>query len=122
MRIVILAVCIALTACASQVQFAKERMSDVYVKDFYSTDPTCTTSDVDLTHSGAEEFFKRSKSLDYKTLTDNYPIAPCYIMGTLLYKGKICDWKILAGSTGSIKCDAQEWFFACDTCEDLFKK
>jgi hypothetical protein len=88
-------------------------MSDVYVKYFYSTDPaSCTTSDVDLTHSGAAEFFKRSKILDYKTLTDNYPIAPCYIMGTLIYKDKICDWKIFAGSTGSIKCNSQEWFFA----------
>jgi hypothetical protein len=108
-------------ACASG-QFAPQKIHDTFVKDFASTDPSCTTADVNLNHSQAETFFKRSRVLDYKTMTDNYPVAPCYIMGTLRYKGDTCDWKIFAGYTGSIKCPERETYFACDTCDDLFKR
>lgn len=109
------------TASASHEDFQKRRIRDVYVMDFYSSEPkSCTTSDVDLNPAQVAAFFKRSKVIGYKTLIDNYPIAPCYIMGTLKYKGKLCDWEILAGATGSISCDGQEWYFACDACKDLF--
>jgi len=99
-----------------------KEIREVYVKDFYSLEPeSCTTRDVNLTHSGARDFFLRSKPIDRKAMTDNYPEAPCWVMGTLKYRQNLCDWRISAGSTGFIKCNSRQWFFACDSCEDLFK-
>lgn len=123
MRGLLLASCIGVTACASAGEFDKEGISDVYVKDFHSSEPAaCRPADVPLGHGEAHAFFQRAKSMDYKTMTDNYPVAPCYIEGTLKYKGDACDWKIFAGHTGSIKCrNRQEQYFACDICKDLFK-
>jgi hypothetical protein len=111
---------VALLGCASNGYFAKDRIHETLVKDFASTDLSCTTADVNLSHAQAEAFFKRSTLLDYKTMSDNYPIAPCYIEGTLKYKGQSCDWKTFAGHTGSITCKDQQTYFACDTCQDLF--
>lgn len=121
MKIACIVLC-AVVACSTQKQFTKDAISDTFVKDFSSSDPACTTADVGLNHAEAEAFFKRAKVLDYDTLSDNYPIAPCFIVGTLKYRGESCDWKIFAGATGSMKCKERETYFACDTCDDLFQK
>jgi hypothetical protein len=119
---VLLALCLSVSVFARQKPFFPKQIREVYVKDFHSDEPSsCTTLDVDLSHAQALAFFKRAKVLDYKTMVDNYPIAPCYIMGTLKYKGALCDWKIFAGGTGSIKSPSYEWYFACDNCDDLFQ-
>lgn len=99
-------------------------VSVVYVKDFYSSEPAaCETSDVPFGHGDAFEFFKRAKPLDYKTMNDNYPVSPCYLMGTLNYRGASCDWKIFASATGAIDCAGQDTrYFACDTCKDMFPR
>ena len=121
-RTALVALCISLSLCANPKPFFSRQIREVYVKDFHSDEPNaCTTLDVDLSHAQALAFFRRAKVLDYKTMVDNYPIAPCYIMGTLKYKGVICDWKIFAGGTGSIKSPSHEWYFACDSCDDLFQ-
>jgi len=99
------------------------KFEDVYVQDFHSDEPKrCTTADVELSHKQAHEFFKRSKVVTSNTLHDHYEYAPCYIEGTLKYQSKPCDWKIRAGATGSVTCGDKTWYFACDDCDDLFKK
>lgn len=109
-------------ACAStSAPLDTASLSAVFVKDFTSSEPTaCTTADVDLTHSEAHVFFERAHQLDARTLSDNYPVAPCQIEGTLKAGKRLCDWQINAAATGVIRCDGAEWFFACDDCDDLF--
>lgn len=121
MKVIALPLCLAMAACASSKRFVASCVTDVYVEDFETREPdSCRASDVDLSHSQAEAFFKRAKVLDYRTMVDNYPIAPCFIAGTLRYKGVPCHWEIYAGRTGSIRFRDHEWYFACDTCDDLF--
>lgn len=96
--------------------------TNVYVADFHSDEPaSCRTSDVPQNHGTAREFFSRARQVDYKTLHDNYELAPCYVEGTLSRQGKSCDWQIRAGATGSVQCGEQKLYFACDSCDDLFK-
>ena len=117
-----LAVALLTAACVSTpAPLDTASLSAVYVQDFSSSDPAaCTTADVDLTHSEAQAFFKRARQLDARTLSDNYPVAPCQIEGTLKAGKRLCDWQISAAATGVIRCDGDEWFFACDDCGDLF--
>ncbi|MBT0962415.1 hypothetical protein [Denitromonas iodatirespirans] len=117
-----LVVALLTAACAStSAPLDTAGLSAVFVKDFTSSEPTaCTTADVDLTHSEAHAFFKRARQLDARTLSDNYPVAPCRIEGTLKAGKRLCDWQISAAATGVIRCDGAQWFFACDDCEDLF--
>ncbi|MBB3637037.1 hypothetical protein [Variovorax atrisoli] len=94
--------------------------SNIYVADFHSDSPaTCRSSDVPRNHGQAREFFSKAREVDYKTLHDNYELAPCYAEGTLLRHGKSCDWQIRAGATGSVQCGEQKMYFACDDCGDL---
>lgn len=103
--------------------FDAAAITESWVKDFESTDPaSCKKADVDPTHSDVRRYFHRAKALDEKTLNDNYPVAPCYSMGVLKYKGEWCDWTISAASTGSIACGKHKWFFACDDCDELLVK
>ncbi|WP_240651417.1 MULTISPECIES: hypothetical protein [unclassified Variovorax] len=98
------------------------RFTNVYVADFHSDAPTsCRSSDVPRNHGQAREFFSKAREVDYKTLHDNYELAPCYAEGTLIRQGKSCDWQIRAGATGSVQCGEQKLYFACDTCGDLFE-
>jgi len=120
-KILILGVASLFFSACSADTLNPSNFNDVYVKDFHSDKPKeCTTSDVNLSHKQAKEFFERSKIVDRKKIHDNYAHAPCYIEGTLKYKGKLCDWKIRAGSTGSVKCGDKTWLFACDDCDSLF--
>lgn len=122
-RILILGVSSLLFSACSTGALNSDDFNDVYVQDFHSDKPKeCTTSDVNLSHKQAHEFFKRSKIVDRKIIHDHYEYAPCYIEGTLKYKEKSCDWRIRAGSTGSVKCGDKIWLFACDDCDDLFIK
>lgn len=96
--------------------------TNIYVADFHSDEPArCRTSDVPQNHGKAQAFFSRARQVDYKTLHDNYELAPCYVEGTLNRQGKSCDWQIRAGATGSVQCGEQKLYFACDSCDDLFK-
>lgn len=117
-----LAVALLTVACAStSAPLDTTRLSAVYVQDFTSSEPmACTTADVDLTHAEAQAFFKRARQLDARTLSDNYPVAPCQIEGTLKAGKRLCDWQISAAATGVIRCEGGAWFFACDDCGDLF--
>lgn len=115
---------LALLAGAALVASCATRdaaFSNVYVADFHSTEPaSCRASDVPRSHGKAQAFFSRAKEVDYKTLHDNYELAPCYAEGTLTRQGRSCDWQIRAGATGSVQCGEQKLYFACDTCDDLF--
>jgi hypothetical protein len=110
-----------MAGCASSGQFAKDKIASVYVKDFTSDEPeSCRALDIPLEHGEAAAFFQRAKILDYHTLSDNYPVAPCRIVGTLQYDDENCRFEISAAATGSITCKGKETYFACDTCKDLF--
>lgn len=112
---------IALSSCAT-MPFDTRMITEVYVADFNSEDiQSCRPSDVDLGHSQAREFFIRAKLVNRRKLHDHYNHAPCYIEGTLKYNNKPCDWEIRAGATGHIACGNQTEYFACDSCDDLFK-
>ncbi|QID16193.1 hypothetical protein G3580_00260 [Nitrogeniibacter mangrovi] len=113
---------IGLTACATAAgRLDTAGLSELYIADFTSTDPTgCTTADVDLSNDDAQAFFHRARQLSEKALADNYPLAPCRIEGTLKYDNMPCDFEISAAMTGVIRCERQRWHFACDDCEALF--
>ena len=109
-----------LASCAA-IGSAGVTIGDVYVADFQSNAPaSCRPADVALTHAQARAFFTRARQVDYKTLQDNYEIAPCNIEGTMKRNGAGCDWKIRPGATGSIRCGSKTDYFVCDTCTDLF--
>jgi len=118
LRAICLAVGVMLVAsCATTRDTA---FTDVYVADFHSDSPaTCRSSDVPRNHGQAREFFSKAREVDYKTLHDNYELAPCYAEGTLIRQGKSCDWQIRAGATGLVQCGGQKLYFACDNCGDL---
>lgn len=97
------------------------KITDVYVADFSSDDiESCRPSDVGLSHSEAKDFFIKAKQLEYTSIHDHYEFAPCFIEGTLKYDSMVCEWEIRASATGQIKCDKNVYYFACDTCDDLF--
>ena len=110
----------SLVSCASSAMDSSQ-LKDLYVDDFHSDDAAaCKTSDVELNHAQAREFFKKAKEVTYTVIHDHYELAPCYIEGPLKYKGKQCSWKIRPGSTGSITCGKQTQYFVCDECDYLF--
>lgn len=118
-RGLIAAVC--LTACVSNSQFGRDRIQNIYVADFESDDYSmCNTSDVPIEHAEAVTFFKRAEVVDYRSFDNNYPYAPCRVVGTLQYDGKPCNWQISAASTGIVTCNGRETYFACENCKDLF--
>jgi hypothetical protein len=95
-------------------------LDEVFVKDFRSIAPLdCTTADVALTHTEAATFFSRARVLSSRQIADNYPVAPCFVEGTLRADGERCDWRITAAATGFIRCGPNEWHFACDDCDEL---
>lgn len=111
----------ALVACAGTAENpAITDVENLVIKDFTSSDPhACTTADVDLTNTEVRQFFQRASQLSYRQLQDDYPHAPCRLEGTLIYRGKLCQWSISAAGTGSIVCGESSWHFACDDCQDL---
>lgn len=111
---------IFMVSCASSAMDSS-KINDLYVDSFHSDDiKSCVTSDVELNHSQAREFFKKARQVTYKVIHDHYQIAPCYIEGPLKYKGRPCSWKIRPGNTGSISCGNETWYFVCDECEYLY--
>lgn len=109
-----------LVSCACN-QHPAQHITDLHIDDFQTEDiNTCKPSDVDLSSKEAEQFFLRSKKVSYKIIHDHYNIAPCHIEGTLKTQGKVCEWKIQASLIGSIKCDEEISYYACDSCEELF--
>lgn len=118
--VLVTALLVWLSGCSQQVEAPPARLTEVFVKDFHSLEPTaCTTSDVALTHSEVETFFTRAQHMTRKQVSDNYPTAPCYIEGTLKTGDKLCEWRVTAAATGFIACGGQEWHYACDDCGDL---
>jgi hypothetical protein len=115
------AVMFGLTACAGTPEaLAMRDVESLVIKDFTSSDPAaCTTADVDLSNAEARQFFQRAIQVSYRQVQDDYPHAPCWLEGTLIYRGELCEWKISAAATGSVKCGERAWHFACDHCEDL---
>ncbi len=104
-------------------KFQRSLIKEVWVKDFESSEPAaCKAADVAPSHAQARQFFRRAKVLDAKTLNDNYPTAPCQVVGTLKYRAKHCEWTISAAATGSITCGKRTWLFACDDCDALLIK
>lgn len=109
----------ALAACSSTKPLTG--LQQVFVKDFESTEPNaCTTADVPLGHAQARAFFERATELEYKVLSDNYPEAPCRLVGTARLGTDACDWAITAAHTGWLRCGTTRRYYACDTCDDLF--
>lgn len=121
MKALIVLAVMSVVAC-SEVPRQRGDITEVYVEDFGSDDITsCRPSDVNLNNHEAQEFFLRSKQVDHKVLHDHYLYAPCYIEGTLKYGKDVCEWEIRAGATGHIKCGDKYMYFACYTCDELFR-
>ena len=115
-KLVYLSVILLLVSCAPLKKY-----SSVYVEDFLTEDiKVCKPSDVDLNNYESEQFFLRSREVEYKIVHDHYNVAPCYLEGVLTINGKVCEWKIQASSVGSIKCSDEVNYYVCDSCEDLF--
>lgn len=113
---IFLSVFLTLTSCVTN-----QNISKIYVEDFQTNDiNVCKPSDVDLNNYEAEQFFSRSRKVEYKIIHDHYNVAPCYLEGVLTYNEKICEWKIQASSIGSIKCNDEVMHYVCDSCEGLF--
>jgi len=111
---------LAFSACTNEVS-SSDNFTDVYVANFSSSDKNCRPSDVNLNHFEAKQFFVRAKQVTFKIIHDYYDWAPCYIEGSMRYKKTACVWQIRAGATGHIKCGEETWYYACDTCYDLFE-
>ncbi len=115
-KLIYLSLIFLLISCAQT-----QKISSVYVEDFQTKDiNVCKPSDVDLNNYEAEQFFSKSKKVQYKIIHDHYNVAPCHIEGVLTLNGKVCEWKIQASSIGSIKCNDEVSYYVCDSCADLF--
>jgi hypothetical protein len=123
MRAVAIVAVMGLTACVSSGQFAKDRITKIYVADVEG-DPQilCDAGEVSLGHAESVSFFKRATVIDYRSFDDNYPYTTCRVLGTLQYDGKPCNWWISVAGTAVVTCNGHETYFACDTCKDLFKE
>ncbi len=111
---------ITLVSCTTSTMDSSN-IEELYIDDFHSDDiQSCKTSDVELSHSQAREFFDKAKEVDYRIIHDHYEVAPCYIAGPLKYRDIYCSWKIMPGSTGSISCGNKTWYFVCDDCDYLY--
>lgn len=118
--IIIFAVCAS--SCTTTSDISGD-IQELYVDDFHSDNiDICKTSDVELSHSQAREFFSKAREVNYKTIHDHYEIAPCYIAGPVKYNNQQCSWKIRPGSTGSITCAENVKYFVCDDCNNLFNQ
>lgn len=116
-KLVYVPVLLFLVSCSSLKTY-----SNVYVEDFHTEDiHVCQPSDVDLDHYESEQFFLKSRKVEYKTIHDHYNVAPCYLEGVLTFEGKVCDWQIQPSSIGSINCSGEVSYYVCDSCEELFK-
>lgn len=72
-----------LASCATH-GFYQHEITDVYVEDFGSDDiESCRSSDVDLNHHEAKEYFLRARQVEYRVIHDHYDYAPCYIEGDI---------------------------------------
>lgn len=112
---------LSLTALAACSSTPPRQLEQVFVNDFESSEPqACTTADVPLGHAQAKAFFERATALEYKVLSDNYPEAPCRLVGTARQGDAMCDWAITAVHTGWLQCGATRRYYACDACDDLF--
>lgn len=99
---------------------ADGEFSELYVADFATDEPEeCTSRDIDFSHAQARDFFRRARQVEYRVIHDHYPVAPCYMVGVVQYRGQACDWKIRPGGTASIRCGDETRHFVCDDCEDL---
>ncbi len=117
---------VAAAAAAMAAGSPRERFSEVYVADFKSEEPaSCRPSDVPLDHARARHFFRRARVVDDRVIHDHYAVAPCWVEGTLLDRGKSCEWRIRAGATAEIRCGKRTRHYVCDDCddcEDLFRE
>lgn len=97
-------------------------IDEVSISNFRSGEPErCRPRDVALDEGEIASFFKRAEPIDGRTLHDEYDWAPCYLEGTLKYRGKACIWRVRAGATGEIECPTTAlYFFGCKACGDLF--
>jgi len=103
-------------ACAADID-------GIAILGFHSEEPErCRPRDVMLDERQVASFFKRAEPIDARTLHDEYDWAPCYLEGTLKYRGKACTWRVRAGATGEIECPATEQYFGCKSCGDLFEQ
>ncbi|MGH8449669.1 hypothetical protein [Pseudomonas sp.] len=97
-------------------------IDDIAISGFHSEEPErCRPGDVVLDERQVASFFKRAEPIDGRVLHDEYDWAPCYLEGTLKYRGKACTWRVRAGATGEIECPTTEQYFGCKDCGDLFK-
>ena len=107
-----------LVGCSSE----HRSIENVSIAGFHSAEPErCRRSDVDLDERQVTSFFERATNIDGRTLHDQYVWAPCYLEGTLNYQGNACKWRIRAGATGELECEAREQYFGCSVCGDLFE-
>ncbi len=98
-------------------------IDNIAISGFHSEEPErCRPSDVTLDERQVASFFKRAEPIDARTLHDEYDWAPCYLEGTLKYRGKVCTWRVRAGATGEIECPITEQYFGCKSCADLFEE
>lgn len=123
-KLLLLTFCVLLVACASADTFEiKDAQSFTVEKYVLDEKRGCRRSDININDARAVEFFRRARQVEYREIHDYYDIAPCSVLGTLMYKGKKCRWSINAGGTGWINCtddpEKLEHNFACDNCDDL---
>jgi|GEM_PF-557722 len=112
-----------LSGCVSMMDFNRDSIKDVFVLDFESKEQNCDRSSVGVNHTDARKFFQNRATMMTKRQIDvYYPYVMCYAMGSLVYMGAVCEWKIYASGTGNIKCKDRTWYFACDDCDDLLHK
>ncbi|MDR3056409.1 MAG: hypothetical protein LBU53_13625 [Zoogloeaceae bacterium] len=106
--------------------FDKKFITDVDVIDYEVGDANiCDSSSIYLTHRDAKIFFtERAQQVTHKILHDYFYWSPCYMVGTLKYKGELCSWDIYASGIGNFSCgEGRVWYFACDDgCDDLLRK
>jgi len=95
--------------------------AEVYVQDFHSDEPeSCTNADVSLSHAQARQFFARSKQVSPRVIHDHYDIAPCYLEGTMKFRGRLADWQIQPSGVGVIMQGGRTRYFVCERCDEMF--
>jgi len=97
--------------------------AEVYVQDFHSDEPeSCTNADVSLSHAQARQFFVRSRPVSSRAIHDHHDVAPCYLEGTMRFRGRLADWKIQPSGIGLIIQGGRTRYYVCDSCDAMFER
>lgn len=96
------AACLGLQACASGPHLGKPQSILVTKTGVDSEKDASLCGNFRLSSAQVEKFLNRAVIITPFELHDYYDIAPCYVRGTVIFRGSSAEWEIRAGGTATV--------------------